>query len=153
MCSDPKLRKTAVLASIHKEYLDKILSGEKTIEVRTNTPKSILTPFTVFFYETAQGGGARRVLAKALCTGFDILKGTDLTDAGETVLADFLQKSCLTREQVKKYMGTHTTLFGWKLERVKSVDISLEECGVKRPPQSWVYVDIPPGGHSGDFHS
>ena len=139
MYSDSKLRKNAVLASIHKGYLDKILSGEKTIEVRTNIPKSVLTPFPVFFYETAKGGGARRVLAKALCTGFDILKDTDMTD--EAVLGDFLQKSCLTREQVEQYMGAHTTLFGWRLEQVKSADVSLEECGVKRAPQSWVYIN------------
>ena len=42
----------AVLLSIKKQWLEKILSGEKTIEVRKTMPWEISYPFVVFCYET-----------------------------------------------------------------------------------------------------
>lgn len=53
----------AVLLSIKKQWLEKILSGEKTIEVRKTMPWEISYPFVVFCYETKANGGAGKVTA------------------------------------------------------------------------------------------
>lgn len=52
----------AVLLSIKKQWLEKILSGEKTVEVRKTMPWEISYPFVVFCYETKANGGAGKDL-------------------------------------------------------------------------------------------
>lgn len=44
----------SVLLSIHPKYVDKILDGKKTIEVRKSRPK-ITPPFKCYIYMTAGG--------------------------------------------------------------------------------------------------
>ena len=46
----------AVLLSIKKQWLEKILSGEKTVEVRKTMTWEISYPFVVFCYETKANG-------------------------------------------------------------------------------------------------
>ena len=48
----------AVVISIKREWLAKIMSGEKTLEVRKSRPWEISFPFAVFCYETKANGGA-----------------------------------------------------------------------------------------------
>ena len=63
----------AVLLSIKKQWLEKILSGEKTIEVRKTMPWEISYPFVVFCYETKADGGAGKVTAAFVCHNIDTL--------------------------------------------------------------------------------
>jgi len=42
----------AILLSIKKEWLDKIMAGDKVMEVRKTMPWEISHPFVVFCYET-----------------------------------------------------------------------------------------------------
>ena len=53
----------AVLLSIKKEWLSKIMAGEKVMEVRKSMPWEISHPFVVFCYETKSNGGAGKVAA------------------------------------------------------------------------------------------
>ena len=48
----------AVVISIKREWLSKIMAGEKTLEVRKSRPWEISFPFAVFCYETKANGGA-----------------------------------------------------------------------------------------------
>lgn len=48
----------AVVISIKREWLSKIIAGEKTLEVRKSRPWEISFPFAVFCYETKANGGA-----------------------------------------------------------------------------------------------
>lgn len=74
----------AVLISIRPEWVEKIVGGEKTIEVRKTRPK-LETPFKCYIYET-QGKsdtpwidedghmifrGRGKVVAEFTCTGID----------------------------------------------------------------------------------
>ena len=130
-----------VVLSIHKQYLDKILSGEKTVEVRRNWPQISMTPFTVLLYETAAGKGAQKIRARATCTGCVLLRDTDLYGGRhEDIVTAFSQQSCLTADMLKTYMGHCLALYGWRLEKVRPLDAALADFGVKRAPQSWCYT-------------
>lgn len=131
----------AVLVSIHKKYLDQILAGQKTIEVRTNRPRTATSPFVIFLYETGKDGGSKRIRAKATCSGYDELHKSDLWGEDVSARDAFAHKSCLSEEELKEYMAAHTTLFGWRLENVRPFDCSLAGVKISRAPQSWCYVD------------
>ena len=130
-----------VVLSIHKQYLDKILSGEKTIEVRRNWPQANMTPFTVLLYETAAGKGAQKIRARATCTGCSLLRDTDIYGGQhKNIVTEFSMQSCLTMDALKAYMGHRLALYGWKLEKVRPLEATLSDFGVKRAPQSWCYT-------------
>ena len=54
-----------------------------------------------------------------------------------------LHNACLTPEEVIDYADGRETIFGWKISDLKIYDEPkpLSEFGVKRPPQSWCYVE------------
>lgn len=133
-------RQKAVLVSIHKQYLDKILTGEKTIEVRTNWPRAVKAPFVVLLYETGRGGGSKCVRAKAICSGYDELRDSDLWSKNAAARKAFAQKSCLPEDGLKEYMAAHTALFGWQLSDVRPFVCTLADLGISRAPQSWCYT-------------
>lgn len=133
-------REKTVLISIHKQHLDKILAGEKTIEVRTNWPRAARPPFVVLLYETGNGGGCKRVRAKAICSGHDMLRDSDLWSTDRTALKEFAQKSCLHESDLKEYMAAHTCLFGWRFENIQPFECSLNDLKILRAPQSWCYI-------------
>lgn len=58
----------AVLISIRPEWVEKILDGEKTFEVRKNRPKSEL-PFKCYIYETQGRTETPWICEKELCGG------------------------------------------------------------------------------------
>lgn len=139
----------AVLLSIKKQWLEKILSGEKTIEVRKTMPWEISYPFVVFCYETKANGGAGKVTAAFVCRDintFDCLRelpayaiGTEVTEK----TAQFVKDSCLTANELIAYGNKSGTLYCWNVSDVQSMDMSLRELGVKRAPQSWMYLLVP----------
>lgn len=64
----------AVVISIKREWLAKIMSGEKTLEVRKSRPWEISFPFAVFCYETKANGGAGEIIGAFTCEDIDHLK-------------------------------------------------------------------------------
>lgn len=77
----------AVLISIRPEWVDKIIAGEKTVEIRKTRP-NLGTPFKCYMYET-QGKsdipwidedghmifrGRGKVVAEFICMGIDEIK-------------------------------------------------------------------------------
>lgn len=63
----------AVLLSIKRQWLNKILSKEKTIEVRKTFPWDAEYPFVVLCYETKSDGGAGKITAAFICNSVDKL--------------------------------------------------------------------------------
>lgn len=130
----------AVLMSIHKQWLDKIISGEKILEVRGNFPTSLRPPFQVYLYETHNGGGCGRIRAVALCTGVFHFSKSDF----ETEESDaFLKASCLSCEQLSSLFWSKKMVYGWQMWDVQPADIALADVGAKRAPQGWQYCSIP----------
>ena len=118
----------AVLLSIKKQWLEKILSGEKTIEVRKTMPWEISYPFVVFCYETKANGGAGKVTAAFVCRDINTLDclrelpayaiGTEVT----AKTAQFVKDSCLTANELIAYgnkSGTSVNIFYTKEKCVK----------------------------------
>ena len=177
----------AVLISIRPKWCEKIVDGEKTIEVRRTHPK-LETPFKVYIYCTAgnlqyetQNGmfcrmsGGREVIGEFICD--KIYELAPLNHAPD----DVEQQACLTREEIVQYI--RGVGYGWHISELEIYDypkklgdftavcryknddetcpsrkiacsfqrydynhdgsINLVKCGnsVRRPPQSWQYVE------------
>lgn len=63
----------AVMISIHPKWVDKIVSGEKTIEVKKSRPQ-LKTPFKCFIYETIGRGGCGKVVGEFVCDKIEKLE-------------------------------------------------------------------------------
>lgn len=109
----------AVLLSIKKQWLEKILSGEKTIEVRKTMPWEISYPFVVFCYETKANGGAGKVTAAFVCRDINTLDclrelpayaiGTEVTE--KTAQFGQTAKPCRTRNfRIKSWISLRNGL-------------------------------------------
>lgn len=158
----------AVMLSIRPKWVEKIASGEKTIEVRKTRPK-LPTPFKAYIY-CSQGNDARRlrgswgkVIGEFTCDR--IYELAPLNHAPD----DVEKKACLTREEIVNYLKG--TGYGWHISDLRIYDAPRElsefrrscqnswycescamyrgnngTCGneslqIKRAPQSWCYVE------------
>lgn len=164
----------AVMLSIRPKWVEKIVSGEKTIEVRKTRPK-LDTPFKCYIYCTLpkyphedfiatdypmpQFYGGGKVIGEFICdrccgivcVGFDVVNAAKLT-----------------REDLEAYLAGGEG-YGWHISDLRIYDPPRElsefqratdpcdschaeytwECtdckkwggNIKRPPQSWCYVE------------
>ena len=62
-----------VVISIKREWLSKIIAGEKTLEVSKSRPWEISFLFAVFCYETKANGGAGEIIGAFTCEDIDQL--------------------------------------------------------------------------------
>lgn len=164
--------KKAILISIRPEWVEKILNGEKTIEIRKTMPKCDL-PIDVYIYCTKKGCDIY------MHTYYDIfghLYGDELLNG--KVVAKFtlnkienfvngmnelelewdgkpdaeydyfayekaLEKACLTYEEADKYCPDHS-FYAWHISDLEVFDEpkELSDFGLKRAPQSWQYMEV-----------
>lgn len=149
----------SVLLSIRPEWCKKILSGEKTVEIRKTRPK-LETPFRVHIYCTRSDGWVMkspkagvqkmdsRVIGEFTCDKIDKLVhvGTMmdiniLTLDGWYKPADALiQAACLTEETAKKYLQGRNG-YGWHISELKFYD---------KPVKLKDFWAIQPCTHRGD---
>lgn len=151
----------AVLISIRPKWVEKILAGEKTLEVRKTRPK-LETPVKVYIYCTSGNlsyevdngmmcniSGGRLVVGEFVCD-------TYITDKTFGHDALFNAAACMTEQDVVAY-SAGTPLYGWHISNLKIYDVPLEitafrkpefptgvryeDDAIKRPPQSWCYVE------------
>lgn len=138
----------AILLSIKKEWLDKIMAGGKVMEVRKTMPWEISHPFAVFCYETKANGGAGHITAAFICKDIEKLdclrEFPDCIASAKlpTMTAQFVEKSCLAFEQLLDYGNNVGTLYGWKVAEPQAINMQLSDFSVKRAPQSWQYVTV-----------
>lgn len=160
----------AVLISIRPEWVQKIITGEKTVEIRKNRP-NLGTPFKCYIYET-QGKsdtpwidedghmifrGRGKVVAEFICMGIDEIKPIEDDLYGiYDIDDDYVRKTCLEDGAMWAY-GNGQTLYGWNISDVRiyyplpmelddftGVRASgtwLERYKIQRAPQSWCYVE------------
>ncbi len=158
----------AVMISIRPKWCEKICNGEKTIEVRKTRPK-LETPFKCYIYCTMDhpyisvscgeldklnyrtntvGRCNGKVIGEFICDR--IYELAPLNHAPD----DVEQQACLTREEIVRYLKGAG--YGWQIsdlkiyETPKQLDeftflretkFGSEPVTIKRPPQSWCYVE------------
>lgn len=133
-----------IILSIHPKWAEKIYSREKTIEWRKNMPHRMDAyklrdgdpNFKIYLYETAP---VRKI------TGFFCWGGVALFDA--RFMHDGFPPAtygCVNVEDLKKYQGENCAICGWFIDLPQKFKEpkSLEDFGLKRPPQSWQYVEV-----------
>lgn len=157
----------AVMLSIRPKWCEKIISGEKTVEVRKNRPK-LETPFKCYIYET-QGwmekdgimafrlGG--RVIGEFTCDRIDEYDDDTIFSFRHEHYArwnDFgLNRACMHPEDFQNY-ADGKWLYGWHIVDLRIYDQPRElseftglrntrfgaaPYDIKRAPQSWCYVE------------
>lgn len=126
----------SVMISIRPEWVEKILSGAKTVEVRKTVPK-IATPFKCYIYCTQPKPGKSHQYDAFGLNGKPV-------ECGGTVVAEFicdkvecfdvpypafqnkmdksiLEQSCLTYYQLHRY-AYHDKLYAWHISDLKVYD-------------------------------
>ena len=53
-----------IMMSIHKEWVDKILSGKKPFEFRKKLPKNFSAGDKIYIYETSKQNGLQKVIGE-----------------------------------------------------------------------------------------
>ena len=189
----------AVLISVRPKWCEKIVNGEKTIEVRKMRPK-LNTPFRVYIYCTLpkyphedfiatdypkpQFYGGGKVVGEFICDRIDWIVRVGYMGSAEPIrlcvcdprtmitqpIDGLLNSICLTAESLASYLAS-TEGYGWHISGLKIYDAPRElgelrracpnsfycescamyrendgTCGneslrLKRPPQSWCYVE------------
>lgn len=160
------MNEKAVLLSIQPRWCDLIASGEKTIEVRKTRP-AIETPFKVYIYCTNDRknhfwtgkrylyvdershnafdkDGNGKVIGEFICDAI-IDVDCDSIAPFDKITGNYVDKQCrLSREELWEYTGGFCA-YGWHISELKIYNDqpkSLSEFGLKRPPQSWRYVEV-----------
>ena len=121
----------AILLSIKPEWAEKIYSGEKTLEIRKSVPRCTF-PAVVFLYESGTG----------LVTGSFTLQGV-LHTASPVY---FAKAAAMGLKELTDYGPDGRGVYhGWAVEKPLrfTVPYTLASLGIKRPPQSWRYIDMP----------
>ena len=161
------MKKKAIIISIRPEWVEKILNGEKTIELRKTLP-NCKYPIDVYiyctksdryhldwefgknvhdkrwfcwakkapYYQEHQEIYSGKVIAK-----FTLPYGLLLDRYDAWVITE---KAKVSKEEFFEYKGTKKEIYGWKIENpiVFKKPKELSEFGLKRPPQSWHYIEI-----------
>ena len=120
----------SILISIRPKWVEKIASGEKTIEVRKTAPKEM--PFKCYIYETKgqyvkfthgahtkYGYGRGKVIGEFICDKvdeypYDYCDGVDIDD-------DTILETAIDREDINIY-AKGKTLYGWHISDLKIYD-------------------------------
>lgn len=148
------MAKNAVMISIRPKWCELIVNDEKTIEVRKNRPR-LVKPFKCYIYctsikymnldeyvglhQTTDGKIDQwhgKIIGEFICD--------QITDLREMSGEEFYQKSRMTYEDWRAYTdGAKGTIYGWNISELKIYDEpkELSAFGLKRPPQSWCYVE------------
>lgn len=113
----------AVLISIRPEWCEKIVGGEKTIEVRKTRPK-LETPFKCYIYCTNSGvamgmwGKHGKVVGEFTCN-----KVTNLFSNSRFWLnEDDVLQTCLSAAEMRKYANGANGLYGWHISDLVGYD-------------------------------
>lgn len=159
----------AVLISIKPGWNNLIELGKKTLEVRKNAP-NIPTLFTVYIYETKDNGRGRGAVTSEFVCDCIRCAGIPYPAYQNELDPLLLAESCVRYYDLHRY-AYHDDLCFWHISELKIYDEPKElsafkkacdndlycescamfrkyegDCGnaalqMKRPPQSWCYVE------------
>lgn len=150
----------SVLISIRPEWVEKIASGEKTIEVRKSAPKEV--PFKAYIYCTKGNAQSRcgKVIGEFICNKVDeyrfhegLIKFNSMglplgTYGSYLIFTDEYKSMCLSYDDVKNY-GKGNRLYGWHMSDLKIYDKPKELSEFTPPRVCGNYRDLPAYRHVG----
>jgi predicted transcriptional regulator len=126
----------AVLISIRPRWCEKIINGDKTIEVRKTRPK-LETPFKCYIYCTLpkyphedfiatnyprpQFYGGGKVIGEFICDAITRVNICGFWDDSGKQLDNRLKDTCLTSEEFGNYLGENVG-YGWHISNLKIYD-------------------------------
>lgn len=123
------------MLAVQPYWVERILSGVKTVEVRRRRPSA--RPDVVWLYETAP---TCRVVGRAECVHV-------AADSPKGLWARYGSYTCMGREEFMVYACGVSTVYGLLLGEVSRVDgLELSRFGLRRAPQSFAYVRGPVDG-------
>ncbi|WP_440554230.1 hypothetical protein [Vescimonas sp.] len=141
----------AVLISIRPKWCEKIVSGEKTIEVRKTRPK-LQTPFKCYIYCTQSGvalgawGKHDKVIGEFTCDRVYKLEtqspGGSYSVVGEDkpTTNRVARESCLGLADMHRYLQSKTG-YGWHISELKIYDAPKELSEFRRVCPNDLYCE------------
>lgn len=124
-----------IMISIHPEYVQKILSGEKTIELRRRAIN--IPPKTkIWIYSTRPCG---KIIANALLKKIEVMSPANAWKTHQKAM-------CIKKESYKNYTESLDFVYLFHLINIKRMrkNISLEEmrscCSKFHPPQFFMHL-------------
>lgn len=139
----------AVLISIRPKWVDKIMNGQKILEVRKTKPKLDL-PFKCYIYQSGKnllkavyGSEFSKndfVVGEFTCDRIEEYKYSDC--GGCDIDDETLLETMLEWDEINIY-ANGKSIFCWHISDLKIYDEpkELSDFGLKRSPQSWQYVE------------
>lgn len=133
----------AVLISINPTWCEKIVSGEKTIEVRKTRP-NMNPPFKCYIYKCGNG----KIIGEFLCDQI-------IEDRTYGHNEEFYRAACMSAYDAAAY-AMQSPMYGWHISDLRVYDhprdlweftglretkYGLAPGPITRPPQSWRYVE------------
>lgn len=138
----------SVMLAIRPKWVEKIISGEKTIEVRKSAPQEV--PFKAYIYET-QGRtetpwidedghfiykGRGQVIGEFICDKVYPIKNQgssfSVADEEQSVTNEIARQSCLYYDDMVSYFGNKDG-FGWHISDLKIYDKPRELSEFRKP--------------------
>ena len=120
-----------ILLSIKPEYVEKIFSGEKKYEYRTHIPSKPVN--SIVIYSTKPVG---------LIIG-EVEVINIISESPSTLWETTKTESGISRVKYRKYFKDRKKAYAFKLGQVNrfGCGVYLENYGVKRAPQSFIYLN------------
>ncbi len=139
----------AVLISIRPVWVEKVLSGEKTLEVRKTRPK-LEAPFKVYIYCTAGNlsyevsngmmcniSGGKLVVGEFTCDNIatynydycphpEIGMDYDCGDSWWEIADEDLKSACMTEKEFRYYAFGRKEMYGWHISNLEIYDMPKE---------------------------
>lgn len=132
----------SVLISIKPQWVEKIASGEKTIEVRKSVPKEV--PFKAYIYETKESKkrylddrfnsffnnkshytDMGKIIGEFICDKVYLIKNQgsrfSVADEEQSVTNEIARQSCLDYDDMVGYLGNKDG-YGWHISDLKIYD-------------------------------
>ncbi len=132
-----------VILAIHPKWANLIYEGKKTIELRKDLPHRMCPvklrdgnpDFKVYLYETTP---VRKI------TGFFYWGGVKIINSrGMKEDNPYLVAGQVSLKELQKYQGGNCSICAWHIDKPQKFrdPLPIDLFGLKRPPQSWRYID------------